>query len=172
VKPTRRRFLAAGVLGATLLAGAGWFRAASRSIAPGRAALGRDAEAIVAAIVPVMLDGVLPAEAPTRRNAVDETIAGVDAAIAGLPPIAQQELARLFTLLALAPVRVALLHSSGGWPQADGGDVQRFLERMRSSDSSLLRSAYDAIHQLIFAAWYGNPRAWAAIGYSGPPQLS
>jgi hypothetical protein len=35
----------------------------------------------------------------------------------------------------------------------------------------LLRSAYDALHQLVFAAWYGNPRSWPAIGYAGPPVL-
>ena len=36
---------------------------------------------------------------------------------------------------------------------------------------ALLRSAYAALHQLVFAAWYANPRAWAATGYGGPPSL-
>ena len=35
----------------------------------------------------------------------------------------------------------------------------------------LQRTAYDALHQIIFAAWYGNPRSWPAIGYAGPPEL-
>ena len=36
---------------------------------------------------------------------------------------------------------------------------------------ALKRSAYDALHQLILAAWYGNGRSWAGIGYPGPPKL-
>jgi hypothetical protein len=35
----------------------------------------------------------------------------------------------------------------------------------------LLRSGYAALHQLVLAAWYGNARAWPAIGYGGPPSL-
>jgi len=27
------------------------------------------------------------------------------------------------------------------------------------------------LHELAFAAWYGNPQAWPAIGYAGPPAL-
>jgi len=28
------------------------------------------------------------------------------------------------------------------------------------------------LHQLVLAAWYGNPRAWSSIGYLGPPVLA
>jgi len=27
------------------------------------------------------------------------------------------------------------------------------------------------LHQLVFAAWYADPRAWPATGYAGPPSL-
>ena len=43
--------------------------------------------------------------------------------------------------------------------------------RWRDSRFELLRSAYAALHQLVFAAWYANPRAWFATGYAGPPSL-
>jgi hypothetical protein len=39
------------------------------------------------------------------------------------------------------------------------------------SGFALLRSAYDALHQIVLAAWYGNPRSWPAIGYGGPPSV-
>ncbi|HVO87153.1 MAG TPA: hypothetical protein VMV45_01315, partial [Casimicrobiaceae bacterium] len=140
--------------------------------APQRNALDEDGEVVVAALIPIVLQGALPDDSAQRQAALVETLQGVDKAIAGLPPHAQTELARLFTLLALAPTRVALLHTTRGWQELDGDTVQAFLERLRTSNSHLLRSAYDAIHQLVLAAWYGNPRAWAGIGYDGPPALS
>jgi hypothetical protein len=33
-------------------------------------------------------------------------------------------------------------------------------------------AAYDALHDLTFAAWYGDARAWPAIGYPGPPHIA
>ena len=80
-------------------------------------------------------------------------------------------LAQLLSLLALAPARWALLRSASSWPQSSIADVQAFLDRSRDSRVTLFRAAYDAFHQLIFAAWYGSPSAWAAIGYAGPPQV-
>jgi hypothetical protein len=31
-----------------------------------------------------------------------------------------------------------------------------------------LRSAYQALHDLVLGAWYANPANWDAIGYPGP----
>jgi len=28
------------------------------------------------------------------------------------------------------------------------------------------------LHQLVFATWYGNQRAWGALGYDGAPVLT
>jgi hypothetical protein len=172
VNPTRRRFLAAGVLGAGTLAVAGWLHFASVPRDSRRKVLDARAETIVGALVPALLDGALPGDAGERREAIEETVAGVDLAIAGLPPHAQSELAQLFALLAWPPVRMALLRSTDSWRDATTTDIEGFLERARTSRSMLMRSAYDAIHQLVLAAWYGNPRAWPAIGYAGPPRLA
>jgi hypothetical protein len=57
------------------------------------------------------------------------------------------------------------------WRDASDDDVAAFLERWRTNRWLLLRSAYDGLHQLVLAAWYGNPRAWPAIGYPGPPAI-
>jgi hypothetical protein len=173
---TRRTFLVAGLAGGATLAAAWWLRGPGERV-PGSgataplAALDPAAPAIVAAIVPVMLDGALPVDPARRAAAVTETVAGVAQAIGGLPPAAQQEFAQLFALLALAPTRIALAGVTAPWAEAGPEAVGAFLERWRTSGWSLLRSAYDALHQLVLAAWYGNPQSWPAIGYPGPPAL-
>ena len=115
--PTRRTFLFAGIAGATALAAAAWLRG-TREV-PAAApegerggALGADATAVLSAVVPVFLDGALPADPAAARLAVRETVASVGDAIAGLPPAAQHELAQLFSLLGFAPARIALARVS------------------------------------------------------------
>lgn len=125
----------------------------------------------MSAIVPVLLAGALPEAVDARQRAIAETISGIDTAVAGLAPAAQKELFELFALLSLPPVRFALAGVSSPWHEAASDEVRRFLDRCRSSSTKLLRAAYDAFHQLTFAAWYGNPSSWPAIGYDGPPKL-
>ena len=170
---SRRSFIAAGVLGAAALATAGWLRGphAPPSRAP-RRALDADGEAIFAAVAPVLLDGALPASEAARDAALARTLDGIDAAIAGLSPAAQEELRQLIALLALPPVRFAVARVSQAWPHASPREVRRFLDDWRDSRVTLKRAAYDALHALTFAAWYGDERSWAAIGYPGPPSLS
>jgi len=174
---TRRSFLVAGLAGGAALATAYWLRG-PRPLVPTLQALAplqqldREAPAIITAIVPVLLGSALPADPAERGNAVDETIANVALAIGGLPPSSQKELAELFSLLGLTPTRIAVARVNSPWTQASPEEVAAFLDRWRTSDWKLLRSAYDALHQLVYAAWYSNPRAWASIGYDGPPVLS
>ena len=123
------------------------------------------------AIVPVLLSGALPVAAEAKRLAVADTVRGIDVAVSGLAPSAQDELRQLFALLALPPARLAIARVSEPWSQASEADVRAFLDRFRSSSLTMLRSAYGALHQLTFAAWYGNPASWARIGYPGPPDL-
>ena len=173
---TRRTFLVVGLAGGATVAAAYWLRGprergpVTGATAP-LAALDPAAPAIIAAIVPVLLDGALPAEAAARQAAVTETVAGVARTVSGLPPAAQKELAELFSLLGLPPTRVALAGVTTPWAEAGSAAIAAFLERWRTSGWMLLRSAYDALHQLILAAWYGNPRSWPSIGYPGPPRI-
>ena len=173
---TRRTFLVVGLAGGATLAAAYWLhRTRERAPVTGAnaalAALDPAAPAIIAAIVPVVLDGALPVDPADRRAAVTETVANVARAVSGLAPAAQKELAELFSLLSLPPTRVALAGMKAPWAEASPEAVAAFLERWRTSGWMLLRSAYDALHQIVFAAWYGNPRAWPSIGYPGPPIL-
>jgi len=166
----RRTFLTLGIAGAATLAAAGWLAALHRRPAP-LLALDDAAKSIVAAIVPAMLEGALPGTAREREAAIAETVVNVDRAIHGLPPSARTELGQLFALLALAPARRAFAGVASTWEEAGVAEVAAFLDRWRDSGWALKRSAYDALHQLILAAWYGNGRSWAGIGYPGPPKL-
>jgi hypothetical protein len=173
--PSRRTFLFAGIAGATALAAAAWWRAGHEAppvVAGASSGLGPDASAVLEAVIPAFLDGALPADREAAGAAVRDTLARVGLAIAGLPPAAQKELGELFALLGFAPARIALARVTSPWPEAREDDVAAFLERWRASGFLLFRSAYAALHQLVFAAWYGNPAAWPAIGYPGPPRLT
>lgn len=171
VKISRRRFLQVGLLGAGALALARMAYLAQYGNADTTTALDARGAAIFAAIVPAMLDTALPAAPAARQSAIEETLRGIEAAIAGLPPPAQRELHNLISLLAFAPSRSLVAGIWSAWPEASPEAVSRFLADWRASRFQLLRSAYQALHQLVYAAWYGGERAWSAIGYAGPPEL-
>jgi len=150
---TRKQWIGSGIAGAAALAIAGLTAESLET--------DRD---VLAAIVPVMLEGVQDADAGA-------TIDGFGVAVAGLTPSVQGEVAQLFALLRIAPLRIAATGIIGPWSRVAPERVAQFLTDWRYSRIPKLRSAYDALHQLVFAAWYGNPRSWPAIGYPGPPTL-
>lgn len=175
--PTRRTFLFAGAAGAAALAAAGWWRGRREANpvvvgTPAAPELAPDAFAVIAAVTPVFLEGALPDQKDDAEMATHATIANVAIAIAGLPPAAQDELGQLFALLGISPARIALAHVTSPWQDAPRDEIAAFLESWRTSRFLLLHSAYAALHQLVFAAWYGNPVSWPAIGYPGPPKLA
>lgn len=170
---TRRTLLKAGVAGGAVLVFARW---AVTSYSPEPAsypgsALDPAARTIIAAIVPAMLaDALVDARSSVEAHA--EVVAGVDRAVAGLPPASRKELEQLFALLSFAPTRALVAGVWSPWPEASPASIDAFLASWRDSRFDLLRSGYGALHQLILAAWYGNARAWPAIGYAGPPSLA
>ena len=168
---SRRTFIFAGALGVAALAAVRYWPRSSSEATRGLRVLDADGATIMTAIIPVLLDDALPPEPAARARAVRETVENVDRAIGGLSPHQIGEIGHLFTLLALPPVRWALTRSTHAWQDATSDEVDACLSRLRDSRIGLLRAAYDALHQLVFGAWYGNPRAWAGIGYDGPPQI-
>lgn len=168
---SRRTLLKAGIAGGAALLLARWLYTSTTATQPTptpSGALDASARAVVAAIAPVMLAGALP---PTDPVLLQEVIAGVEQTIAGLPPAVRNEVDQLFALLSFAPTRALIAGVWSPWPQASTASIRAFLDRWRDSRLALLRSAYGALHQLVFAAWYGNSNAWPAIGYAGPPLL-
>jgi hypothetical protein len=108
---------------------------------------------------------------PQEDDTVNAFIANFHTAVNGLTPSVQDEVKQLFTLLRVAPLRMAATGVMRPWSQANPGDIERFLTNWRYSGIAKLRSGYDALHQLCLAAWYGDPASWKRIGYPGPPTL-
>jgi len=155
---TRRQWIGSGVVAAAALGVAG--------AAVDSAENNRD---ILAVIVPVMLAGALPADAAARQAEIVRTLDGFDVAVSGLTPSVQGEVAQLLSLLRIAPLRIVATGIVGPWGRTSPERIAQFLNQWRYSSIVKLRSAYDALHQLIFAAYYGAPNAWGALHYPGPP---
>lgn len=175
---TRRQLLKAGFAGGVVLVVA---RAAYGPFSTGPevagdprfryAFLGSKDRTLLSAIVPVMLFRALASEAAASGAAVIEVVRGVDVAVSGLPPAVQEELRQLIGLLGFPLTRRLVAGVRAPWLEASPDSIDDFLQRWRTSRFALLRSAYQALHQLIMAAWYGNPASWPGIGYPGPPSL-
>jgi len=121
--------------------------------------------------VPVVLAGALPTSSPQREAAVREVVEAFDRAISGLSPAVRAEIDELLGVLRFAPTRLALTGLWSPLEEASPGEIGQFLSRWRTSGFDLLRAGYQALTQLIQAAWYDNPLSWPAIGYPGPPQI-
>lgn len=155
---TRRQWIGSGVVAVAALGVAG--------LAVDSVENDRD---ILAAIVPVMLAGALPADAARRSAEIARTLDGFDVAVSGLTPSVQGEVLQLLSLLRIAPLRIVATGIVGPWARTSPERIEQFLNGWRFNSIAKLRSAYQALHQLIFAAYYGDPRAWSRIHYPGPP---
>lgn len=161
----RRTVLKTGVAAVVLLAGgglAGWLA-------------GRDARAdrreVLAGLVPGMLGAALPVEAAARAKAVEQCIDGVETAIAGLSPAAQDELGQLFSLLSIAPGRMLLTGRVERWREMSARDAEAVLQSWRVHSLTLMQVSYHALHDLIYGAWWATEAHWQGIGYGGPLNL-
>lgn len=159
---TRRQLLKTGAAGVALLALADCARRAT--------GIDADERVIVRAIADAMLDGALPPSGVERDHALDLAVDGFATAVDGLSPYVQHEVQQIFGILRFAPTR-RIVAGLAPWSSVTRDDVTAFLTRWRFSSFSLLRSAYDALHQLVMAGWYGQDASWARIGYPGPPRI-
>jgi hypothetical protein len=170
---SRREFLKVGASGALVLGAARLVCA--RPVAGGALpapALSPGARDVLTAVVPTMLAGALPTEPSARTARIAATIEDVDRAVSGLPSHTRADLHDLFALLGFAPARWLLAGVRQPWRQASGQEIEGFLQRWRFSGWALKQQAYQALHELVFAAFYADPASWPPIGYPGPPRLS
>jgi hypothetical protein len=168
METSRRSFLKTGALAAVVLAAGGGIYRYANPPPPKGFVLDGEARAAMQTIVPAILDGVLPAEAKARRQAIANTTERLNQTILGLPLATQQEVQDLFGLLALGPARRLLTGIPHGWAEATDSDVKNWLQDWRTHRLALLRTAYQALHDLVLGSWYSDAANWAAIGYPGP----
>jgi hypothetical protein len=126
---------------------------------------------VIASVAPVMLEGGLPEEGSEYDIAISEIVKGVDKTVSGLTPSVQGEVRDLFDILTFPLTRRWLACVRRPWHDAKRDDIVKFLSWWQKSYFKLLRSGYEALHELITASWYANERSWSGIGYSGPPDL-
>jgi len=164
---TRRQLIKTGMAGSVVLLAAGWLVTPPVDvlIADGarHAFLQPQDAQIISSIAPVLV-GMPGLPLP-------DIVQGVDVAISLLLPAVQQELRQLFDLLGNRWGRRWLAGLQAPWAQAQASDIAAFLQRWQSSPLLLLRSAYQALHALINAAWFGNPLSWSALGYQQPQHI-
>jgi hypothetical protein len=122
---------------------------------------------IMAALIPVLLDGALPAGAP-RDQAVRDLTRAIDASYSVMPPAIRGEIAQLFQLLAFPVTRRGLAGVMDPWHAADPGEIQAFIERWRNGSLALFAKGYQALRSSAIAVWYAQDAAWPRIGYAGP----
>lgn len=170
--PTRRQFIKVGIAGGLVLAGVRFLdRPQEAAAADGFTFLDPRSASAVAAIIPVVLAGALPSDGAARKAAIDATVAGFDRAVSGLSGAVQKEVAELFSILRFAPARLMFTGLWTSLEESPPEEIAAFLRRWRHSRFDIQRAGYQAITQLLQAAWYGNPASWSAIGYPGAPSL-
>ncbi|MCW3479067.1 twin-arginine translocation signal domain-containing protein [Neisseriaceae bacterium JH1-16] len=168
---TRRQLIKTGAVGAVALVAAAYLAGPAEERAVSAAArLGFLTDhdiPIVRAIAPSLI-GLAPGGV---NPSLDELVAGVDKAILALSLAVQQEVRELFDLLQNRWLRRWLAGVRSPWAEVRPDEAAAFLARWQNGGFVLLRTGYQALHGLINAAWYGNPKSWAGIGYRQPARV-
>jgi hypothetical protein len=163
----RRRFLRAGIVTAALMALVGGGVSLVRpAFVKGR--LTPTGSVVITAIARAVLDASLDASASARNNQLRGHLQRVDATLSGFPAGTQAELSRLLTLLSTAPGRRFLVGLTPEWADASTAEIQRCMQAMRLSSSTLRQQAYHGLRDLTNAAFYSDTTAWHLMGYPGP----
>ena len=106
-----------------------------------------------------------------RSRAVEAHLRRVEDALTGLPPHLQAEVDELLTVLGTTAGRLALSGLRSDWSQASPADISAALTAMRESGLAVRQQAYHALRNLTYAAYFGAPDTWVAIGYPGPRDI-
>ena len=170
--PSRRQFIKVGLAGAAVLATVRWLESPQAAPATDFRFLDISGVAMVAAVVPVVLAGSLPEDTQARARAVREVVEAFDRAVGGLSAGVQREVDQLFSVLRFPPARFAFTGLWAPVEESSSDEVAAFLSRWRRSRFDIQRAGYQALTQLIQAAWYGNASSWSALGYPGAPALN
>jgi hypothetical protein len=168
METSRRSFLKGGALAALVLAAGGGIYRVTHPPTPKGFVLDGEARSALHAIVPAILAGMLPTAPAARAQAIAAATERLNQTILGLPLATQQEVQDLFGLLALGPARRLLTGIPHGWAEATDAEVSNWLQDWRTHRIALLRTAYQALHDLVLGSWYSDSANWAAIGYPGP----
>lgn len=166
----RRQLLKVGIAGAVVLAVAGGGAALWRPGLDG-SRLSAAGKGLLSVLATALLRGTLPDEPAARAKALQDLMTQIDGAVALLAPATRGELSQLLGLMTAAPGRRWFVRLDTSWQDAGVDAVDAALQGMRRDPSALRQQAYHALRELVHAAWFSRPAAWAAIGYPGPSEV-
>jgi hypothetical protein len=170
---SRRNLLKIGLLGSALLTTAGLtatLSGCSASVPQAGFAVIRASDLpFLQTLIPVMLEGAVPADA--MPQAVAGTLESLDYNLNHLSPEMRGLTVQLFDVLALPITRGPLTGIWGSWNNASADEVRHFLKRWQNSSLGLLKMGHASLLQLVMMSWYGRPESWAHCGYPGPPTV-
>ncbi|MDX1539290.1 hypothetical protein [Arsukibacterium sp.] len=162
----RRQFILSGIalaaaasLGATI-SWYGW----QQSLSPDTS----NQDLVLSAVLPALLYGALPEDATLAATELERTKAAVNDFLPFLPLRQQQQMFQLFNLLAN---RISRLGMTGHVSQLEELTVQQrlaLLDSWRDSYLALLQQAYHGLRELLYGAYYGQPKHWQALAYTAP----
>ncbi|MBA3059932.1 MAG: hypothetical protein KJ614_16350 [Gammaproteobacteria bacterium] len=166
----RRTWLKLGAVSATVLILAGGTVALLQpGLQQGRLSPG--AQEVFASVGRAILDGTLPKEPAANQAALAGLLQRIDALAQALPPHAQAELSQLLGILGTGVGRRTLAGLSSDWRSAGVVEVQQALQSMRSSRLGLRLQSYQALHEIVGAAYFSDASTWPALGYPGPLKI-
>jgi hypothetical protein len=174
VDRTRRSLLRTGLLGTLLLGGAGFAASLGRlarsvqTPAAGFRVLRPADVMLLRALIPGVLDTLLPADGLERDPLFHELMQRIDLGFYRLSPPARKTLLQLFDLLSFRFTRRALA-GVAAWDQAKPAEIQAFLERWRTSTFAIFNGGYRVLVKMVGSAFYASRFGWSMANYPGPP---
>jgi hypothetical protein len=166
----RRTWLKLGAVSATVLIVAGGTVALLQpGLQQGRLTTG--AQKVFTSVARAILDGTLPKEPAERQAALAGLLERIDALVQALPPHAQAELSQLLGLLGPGVGRRTLAGLAPDWRSARVIEVQQALQSMRTSRLALRLQSYQALHDIVGAAYFSDASTWPTLGYPGPLKI-
>jgi hypothetical protein len=159
-----RRWLLLGAFSAAVLAvGGGSFALMRPGLHEGK--LTESGREVFGGAARGLLDGT------ARPDEIAPLLTRIDTLVTGLPPHAQEELSQLLALLASAPGRRAFAALAPSWTEASVPEIQDALQSMRVSSVSLRQQAYQALHDIVGAAYFSDEATWTLLDYPSPKAI-
>ncbi len=173
-KEGRRGFLKKGLVGAALLAVGGGTWLVTRRTRPAPALGGGPLRALSpeeATVVLAIADRLVPERSGFPRPLEVGVPRKVDAMIALAHPATQKEVRQLLRLFENALTALLFDGQFRPFTASSPRGQDDWLRRWARSRITLRRSGFQALKKLVYAAYFGSPETWEAIGYPGPPPL-
>ena len=166
---SRRRLLKAGLFGAGAVA-VGSVLLATRSTRlktpkAGLRLLTAEEYAVLAAVAARLIPGSERAPSADKLGLADT----IDQLFAGKEHDVQQGLKLALTLLENALAGALFEGRLTPFTQLTASEQDGVLRSFRASRLTFRRSIYAALQGLVSAVYFGDARAWPAMGYPGPP---